>query len=129
MTGHPPAVVDGLRLRKIMGRALWGPPDRYGSTGWSMIRTRRTGSIMVTEVPPGMVDDHAWIHASISRADQLPRYDELALLHRAVFGDTHAYQVFAPAADHINLHPYALHLWGRADGTRALPDFGQFGTI
>jgi hypothetical protein len=44
-----------------------------------------------------------------------------------VFGDRWAYQVFAPPADHINLHNFALHLWGRLDGKPVLPDF-TFGT-
>jgi hypothetical protein len=31
--------------------------------------------------------------------------------------------VFAPPTDHVNIHEYALHLFGRLDGTPALPDF------
>jgi hypothetical protein len=50
-------------------------------------------------------------------------------LHSAVFGEGHAYQVFVPTSEHINLKENVLHLWGKADGTPALPDFGRFGTI
>ncbi|TQK29408.1 hypothetical protein [Arthrobacter sp. SLBN-53] len=59
----------------------------------------------------------------------MPTYDELGRLHRAAFGDGYAYQVFAPAAQHVNIHQNALHLWGRADGPPCLPEFGLFGTI
>jgi hypothetical protein len=37
--------------------------------------------------------------------------------------------VFAPPSEHVNIHDHALHLWGRLDGARVLPDFGRFGTI
>lgn len=65
-----------------------------------------------------------WTHASIAGAERLPSYGDLVELHRWVFGDGWAYQVFAPPADHVNIHPHALHLWGRSDGARALPNFG-----
>jgi hypothetical protein len=54
----------------------------------------------------------------------------LVMLHLGVFGRRRwAYQVFVPESEHVNIHPHALHLWGRADGTNALPNFGRFGTI
>lgn len=71
-----------------------------------------------------------WIHASISGAmGTMPTYADLKLLHRAVFEEGHAYQVFVPTAEHINLRENVLHLWGRADGKPVLPDFGRFGSI
>jgi len=41
----------------------------------------------------------------------------------------YAYQVFAPPSQHVNIHPYALHLWGKVDGSPTLPEFGKYGTI
>ena len=70
-----------------------------------------------------------WIHASISHNDRMPSYEDLVLLHKAVFGDKWAFQVFAPVAHHVNIHANALHLWGRADGVNQLPNFGEFGSI
>jgi hypothetical protein len=46
-------------------------------------------------------------------------------MHWAVFFDGYAYEVHAPAKDHVNIHEYARHLWGRKDGKPALPDFTQ----
>ena len=46
-----------------------------------------------------------------------------------MFPEGWAYQVFAPPWAHINIHPNALHLWGRLDGANVLPDFGSWGTI
>ena len=85
------------------------------------------GSVIVTQAD---FDGEEWIHASIALAFRDPTYAELVSLHRAVFGRKRpAYQVFVPANEHVNIHKHALHLWGRADGERALPDFGRFGTI
>lgn len=70
-----------------------------------------------------------WIHASISYTDHIPDYEDLKLLHAAVFNGGWAYQVFAPPSEHINIHANVLHLFGRVDGARVLPDFGRFGSI
>jgi len=125
--GEP--TVDGLWLRNTMGRDLWPPAARYSDDGWRLVRYDRTGSVLVSTTT-NPADGQPWTHASIAYNDHTPTYEDLALLHRAVWGETgYAYQVFAPAAEHINIHAHALHLWGRADGARVLPDFGEFGTI
>jgi hypothetical protein len=37
--------------------------------------------------------------------------------------------MFAPPAEHVNIHERALHLWGRVDGSPVMPNFGVYGTI
>lgn len=84
------------------------------------------GQIYVTQ--SDVSDDHTveWLHASISFPDKVPEYADMAILHRAVFGrKRYSYQLFVPESSHINIHPNALHLWGRADGKPVMPDFGQ----
>jgi hypothetical protein len=123
-----PATVDGLQLRAILGRREWQPPERFGPDGWQIVRNDRAISIIVSAAPED--DGTDWIHASIARHDgTMPTYDDLQLLHKAVFADGWAYQVFAPTADHVNIHQHALHLFGRTDGQQAIPNFGRFGTI
>ncbi len=73
-------------------------------------------------------DGVEYLHASIA-GDELPSYAELVALHRAVFDSGYAYQVFAPPAQHVNIHECALHLWGRLDGRPVLPEFGAGGSI
>lgn len=120
--------VDALRLRKVLGRADWLPPERHGPDGWSLVRRDRTASVIVSAATQD--DGHEWIHASLAQYDErMPTYDDLVLLHRAAFGDGWAYQVFAPPDDHVNIHQYALHLWGRVDGRPAIPNFGAGGSI
>lgn len=92
--------------------------------GWDSVDG--TARVIVTAAEH---DGQEWVHASMSRVGEMPTYDDLVLLHRAVFGEGWAYQVFAPAEHHVNIHAFALHLWGRADGKPTMPNFGELGTI
>jgi hypothetical protein len=119
--------VDPKRLHAELGVSLYCRPEPFGPDGWSLVRRSGRGSVIVTAAE--FEDGHVWVHASVSDASFMPSYRDLQALHRAAFGDGYAYQVFAPPADHVNIHAHALHLWGRADGARVLPDFGVFGSI
>lgn len=116
----PPTSLNALEIRRRLGRGNWSTPIRYGPDGWRFEELGGDGRIIVSVAPCGGDD---WVHASMSRPDRLPSYDDLKWLHAAVFGDGWAYQVFAPPADHVNIHERVLHLWGRLDGQAALPDF------
>lgn len=109
-----------LQIRRVLGRGNWSTPTPFGPDGWKLVDLNGEASVIVTSGDHGDVE---WIHASIARVDRMPSYEDLKLLHAAVFGDRWAYQVFAPPSDHVNIHQYALHLWGRLDGAAALPDF------
>ncbi len=126
------STVDGLQLRREFGRKLWLPPVPYGDDGWRMVARDHTASVLVSTSPSHVdPDDHReWTHASLARSDKMPDYYDLVQLHRAVWGETGwAYQCFAPVADHVNLREHCLHLWGLADGSPVLPNFGALGTI
>ncbi|MGW6502946.1 DUF7694 domain-containing protein [Nonomuraea angiospora] len=124
---------DLAHLAKTLRRAGHRPqpPLPHGPRGVAVRlvdqRDLYLGSAIVTQFE---MDGAEWIHASFAWLDHIPSYEDLTVLKAGVFGDRReAYQVFAPAARHINIHTNALHLWGRADGTRVLPDFAQAGTI
>lgn len=122
-----PTDINILEVVRILGKKLWSVPRTFGPNGWQILRPEDGASIIVSVAP---FDGEQWIHASIAHQDHTPSYEDLTLLHRAVFqGRGWAYQVFAPPSSHVNIHPYALHLWGRLDGTNQLPDFGKNGTI
>lgn len=118
--------VDGLKLRRVFGRDEWCPPKPFGPDGWRMLHRNGSASVIATAAE---FDDITFVHASIADSVVLPSYADLVVLHKAVFGDGYAYQVFAPALQHVNIHPNALHLWGRADGLACLPEFGFAGSI
>lgn len=134
----PDPIVDGLQLRKRLGRKQWGPPREFGCCGWIIdgVANGSRSTIRVTgdhqsDTWPDIegLQGNNWIHASIGQHDHMPTYEDMQLLRDAVFRDGWSYEVHAPPSDHINIHSYVRHLFGRADGARALPDFGRFGTI
>ena len=107
----------------------WRNPTPHGPDGWSFVNGPAiTRSCIVSCAP---YDGEEWVHASITGAHAVPAYATLVMLHRAVWGEHGwSYQVFAPLVDHVNIHSHALHLWGRLDGRRVLPDFTRgFGSI
>jgi hypothetical protein len=125
-----------LNIRRILGRDRFSAPEAFGPDGWRLVGCEGTESVIVSAFdlkgdPSSNGDQVTWIHASWAGPERVPTYDELVLLHRAVWGDDgYSYQVQAPVSKHINHHPYALHLWGRADGKPILPEFGVLlGTI
>jgi hypothetical protein len=123
--------IDPLGIRKKLGRESWSAPRMHtieGANGHGFFYLRLNGQqqILVSEAPFDGVD---YLHASIAGKDQMPSYHDLTMLHKAVFGGRYAYQVFAPKAHHVNIHPFALHLWGRSDGKNVLPEFGAGGSI
>lgn len=123
------STLNSLEIRRRLGRHDWHVPDAFGPDGWRFDNKtfpRKRIIISVSDLPD---DDRTFVHASISRADQIPDYDDLVLLHQAVWPGGHAYQCFVPPAEHVNIHATALHLWGLQSGERMLPDFGFAGTI
>jgi len=117
-----PTTLDPLAIRRRLGRGNWSTPRRMGPDGWAFSELGGRGSVIVTVAPHGE-DDADWIHASVAWKNEMPTYSDLKWLHAAVFEDRWAYQLFAPPSDHVNIHEYALHLFGRLDGRPALPDF------
>ena len=110
---------------KIRQRLNYGPS---GIALTVMMPDGRMGSIIVSQ-SDALGDPTEYLHASIS-LPPIPTYEDLALLHRAVYGRRRwAYQVFAPEDEHVNLRADALHLWGKASGEPMMPNFGALGTI
>ncbi len=118
-----------LEIRKSLCRSYdqrWSQPNEHGPDGWWFaLGNQRSVIVSCADYEDGT----EWIHASVASPYELPTYEELKRLHLAVFGHGYAYQVFAPPKEHVNIHEYALHLWGRLDGKPALPEFGAGGSI
>lgn len=77
--------------------------------------------VMVTVARYG--DGKRWLHVSASFRDRLPTYPEMCRIKEDVIGaDKKAVQVFVPMSEHVNIHPFCLHLWHCVDGD-PLPDF------
>lgn len=127
-----------LDYRRRLGPEKWEVPREFGPNGW-VIDEKDKGNgygterriIISLDTGDAWHDGGRWVHASISYRDRniMPDYDDLQMLHRTIWPDGHAYQVFVPPSEHVNIRANALHLWGRADGARVLPNFGFLGTI
>ena len=62
-----------------------------------------------------------WDHVSVSLRDRCPTWDELEHVKRLFFRDDEvAMQLHVPPSQHVNVHPYCLHLWRPNDG-REIP--------
>ena len=106
----------------LPGRFKW---ESFGPDGIAGVERATTVIITVAEHDDGV----EWVHASVAKPDRLPSYHDLVALHKALWPDGFAYQVFASEERHVSIHNHALHLWGRRDGANVLPDFGAAGSI
>ncbi len=56
--------------------------------------------------------DCGWEHVSVSRANRCPNWTEMSHVKALFFAeDETVMQLHVPASDHVNDHPYCLHLW------------------
>lgn len=56
-------------------------------------------------------DDTGWDHLSVSLYNRCPTWSEMEFIKKLFLGDVIAYQLHLPSKDHINIHPYVLHIW------------------
>src|SRR5215510_12883173 len=57
-----------------------------------------------------------WDHVSVSTRERCPTWDEMEFIKRMFFNDDEvAMQLHVAPSDHINCHPYCLHLWRPQD--------------
>jgi len=75
-------------------------------------------------------DGNVWMHASCSREDRLPSWDDIKEMKDLFVGTQRtAIQVLPPEAEYVNQHPNVLHLWSCLTAD-VLPDFTRgAGTI
>ena len=106
--------------------------DHYRLTDQSIVR--RFGGVGddtcgVFRVPVGVAwlrviasAAEGWDHVSVSTKMRCPSWREMDYIKRRFFRDNEvAYQLHVTPADHINCHPYTLHLWRPHDRPIPLP--------
>lgn len=53
-----------------------------------------------------------WEHVSVSRKNRCPNWPEMSFIKGLFFKDDETVmQLHVPTVDHVNYHPYCLHLW------------------
>lgn len=75
-------------------------------------------------------DGKRWLHMSMSHPKRIPTYDELVYMKRHWAGEQRkCIMVLPPSDEHVNFHPFCLHLFCCLDDD-GLPDFTRgMGTI
>lgn len=57
-------------------------------------------------------DGDGWDHVSVSHRNRCPTWDEMERVKRLFFRDHETVmQLHVPPVEHVNEHPYCLHLW------------------
>jgi hypothetical protein len=63
-----------------------------------------------------------WEHVSCSCKDRTPTWEEMETVKRMFFEDNEVVmQLHVAVEDHINVHPYCLHLWRPTSKLKAIP--------
>ena len=63
-----------------------------------------------------------WDHLSVSRRDRCPTWEEMSLVKRLFFlRNEVAFSLHVAEDNHVNIHPFCLHLWRPQKATIPLP--------
>lgn len=71
-----------------------------------------------------------WDHVSVSTSERCPTWEEMSFIHRlfARPGETWV-QFHVPETEHVNEHPYCLHLWRKQSGQQSKPPATMVGRV
>lgn len=87
---------------------LLGPPELDGTGGAFRIPYPPTGVDLLVIASAS----HGWDHVSVSLPNRCPNWPEMEHVKRLFFReDETAMQLHVPPSDHVNVHPFCLHLW------------------
>lgn len=85
---------------------IGGHGDSYG--GFFHVPSPIDGQTLRVMASSGL----GWDHVSVSRSSRCPNWPEMERIHGLFFKpDETAMQLHVPASDHVNYHPYCLHMW------------------
>jgi len=87
--------------------AFWGSPGDE-TCGAFLVPSPTDQAFMRVIASSG----EGWDHVSVSRRNRCPNWAEMEHVKRLFFKeDETAMQLHVPPSDHVNCHPYCLHLW------------------
>lgn len=125
--GGPYFVPRGFDLRFPPEPLPRGWEARSNPAGLAFYR-RRTQERVILSV--GLErDGQLWAHVSIVREDRFPTWLELEEIRRLFLGPEQvAFQIHAPASQHVNIHAMCLHLWAPLE-RNPIPDMRRAGGV
>ena len=110
------AQLDAYRQRDRRVLEMYGSFGD-GGNGVFSLPCPKTGAFLQIVASNG----HGWDHVSVSLPNRCPNWPEMEHVKRAFFADDEtAMQLHVPPSDHVNHHPFCLHLWRPNDG-REIP--------
>lgn len=84
-------------------------PYLDGDDQGGAFRVAAGGGVVLSVIASNM---EGWDHVSVSLPDRTPTWDEMERVKRIFFKDGEiAHQLHLPVDQHINVHPYTLHIW------------------
>jgi len=97
---------------------LSGYPEGDAANGAFVVKLKHAQTAFVIAS-----DGAGWEHVSVSRKDRCATWEEMCQVKDMFWDDEDVVMQFhVPAKDHVNNHPYCLHLW-RPKGVNVLrPD-------
>lgn len=111
--------IDRHRLRDVETR-LWGEIDQTVGGAFMF-----ASPFFIVNLRVIASNGDGWDHVSVSTVSRCPTWEEMDFIKRRFFEDDEAaMQLHVPAADHINVHDFCLHLWRPHAGTIPLPPKG-----
>lgn len=73
-------------------------------------------------------DGEGWDHVSVSLPNRCPIWDEMCHIKDLFWGPEElVMQLHVPASEHINCHPYCLHMWRPQKGSIPIPHWSMVG--
>jgi hypothetical protein len=76
----------------------------------------------------GLAAEYAWEHVSVSLPNRCPTWKEMDWVKDVFWRDDEVVmQLHVAKSDHINRHPYCLHLWRPITAAIPLPPKGAVG--
>lgn len=111
--------IIGLEIRKVIGfKVVQQKIDGF------MYRSESRGLVVIQSLQEEL-DGKIWMHTSYSRKSRMPTYQDTVFIKENFIGDdVKAIMIFPRKSEHVNIHPYCLHLWS-CENEDGLPDFTQ----
>lgn len=96
------------RFRDVEGaKRVYGHPGDHGTGCFHVPSPIDGGDLLIV-----VSDGSSWDHVSVSRVNRCPNWPEMEHVRRLFFKpEETVMQLHVPDKDHINKHPFCLHLW------------------
>lgn len=104
-------LLDVYRMRGPEIIELWGwsGDDTFGAF---LLRSPIDGGTLKVVAS----SDQGWDHVSVSRQNRCPNWPEMEYVRQLFFKDDETcMQLHVPKSEHVNTHPYCLHMWRPLD--------------